>query len=211
MPTLSKTQIGDLIAPYLQGAPPGPHPALTAQLQTYLDLLLRWNARTNLTSIRNPEQIVPRHFGESLFAGIVLSRELGPTGNLLDLGSGAGFPGLPIQLLLPQWHVTLAESQGKKAAFLREVVRALGLNTEVWAGRVEAMPPHRLFDAVAMRAVDKMAAMEPVARQRLTPGGYLLRLTTGRRDTQTQHAIPGTQSTFVELSRPSLADVPRGT
>ena len=129
-------------------------PQIHAQLAIYLELILKWNTRTNLTSIRTPEEIVRRHFGESLFVGT----HLGPCATLLDFGSGAGFPGIPIQLLRPDVQVTLADSQGKKAAFLREVVRSLGLPTEVWAGRVESMPPERQFDTVTLRAVDNMDA-----------------------------------------------------
>lgn len=129
-------------------------PHLCAQLSVYLELILKWNARTNLTAIRTPEEIVRRHFGESLFAG----SHLGRCSTLLDYGSGAGFPGIPIQLLRPDVQVTLAESQGKKAAFLRELVRSLGLSTEVWGSRVEMMPAERRFDVVALRAVDDMDA-----------------------------------------------------
>src|SRR5882757_500792 len=131
MHTLSDSAIADLLTPYL----PDPPTTLIAQLSTYLDLLLKWNARTNLTAIRDPEEIVRRHFGESLFA----ARHLDPdTASLLDFGSGAGFPGLPIALLRNDIQVTLAESQNKKAAFLREAVRSLNLPTEVWPGRVES-------------------------------------------------------------------------
>jgi len=122
------------------------------QLIIYLELILKWNARINLTAIRTPEEIVRRHFGESLFVGA----HLGACGTLLDFGSGAGFPGVPIQLLRPDVKVTLAESHGKKAAFLHEVVRSLNLPSEVWAGRVEAMPAARRFDSVALRAVEEM-------------------------------------------------------
>jgi 16S rRNA (guanine527-N7)-methyltransferase len=125
-----------------------------AQLAVYLELIVKWNARTNLTAIRTPEEIVRRHFGESLFAGL----HLGECPTLLDFGSGAGFPGIPIQLVRPDIAVTLAESQGKKAAFLREVVRTLGISAEVWADRVEAMPLDRRFHTVALRAVDNMDA-----------------------------------------------------
>src|SRR6266851_4493562 len=118
MPTLSESAIADLITPYL----PDPPATLLSRLSTYLDLLLKWNARTNLTAIRDPEEIVRRHFGESLFA----AQHLDPaTPTLLDFGSGAGFPGLPIALFHPGIQVTLAESQNKKAAFLREAVRSL--------------------------------------------------------------------------------------
>lgn len=160
-----------LLKPYVQG---GVAPQLAAQLVDYLELLLKWNARTNLTAIRDPEEIVRRHFGESLFLGA----HLRDCSTLLDFGSGAGFPGVPVQLLRPEIAVTLAESQGKKAAFLREVVRHFGLQTEVWASRVEAMPSERRFDAVALRAVDKMdsAVREAAARA----SGCMLILGTSR-------------------------------
>jgi 16S rRNA (guanine527-N7)-methyltransferase len=173
---LSEERIAELLAPYL---PVGSGPSdLYSRLSTYLELLIRWNARTNLTAIREPEQIVQRHFGEGLFAGVRLAPYLAAGTTLLDFGSGAGFPGLPIQLMLPVVHVTLAESQGKKAAFLREAVRALGLNTEVWADRMEAMPEARRFDAVTLRAVDRMPQAIVAARERLSPSGWLVTLTT---------------------------------
>ena len=127
-------------------------PGIYSQLLIYIELILKWNARMNLTAIRTPEEIVRRHFGESLFVGTHISA----CGTLLDFGSGAGFPGVPIQLLRPDVRVTLAESHGKKAAFLQEVVRSLNLPTEVWAARVETMPAERRFDVVALRAVEGM-------------------------------------------------------
>jgi 16S rRNA (guanine527-N7)-methyltransferase len=161
MPTLSDSAIANLITPYL----PDPPTTLIPQLSTYLDLLLKWNARTNLTAIRDPEEIIRRHFGESLFA----ARHLDPdTASLLDFGSGAGFPGLPIALLRNDIQVTLAESQNKKAAFLREAVRTLNLPTEVWPGRVESMPATRQFHTVTLRAVDNMTAAIAAASPRAT-------------------------------------------
>ena len=165
MPTLSESQIATLLTPYLGPTPPPKN--LMPRLSTYLDLLLKWNARTNLTAIRDPEEIVGRHFGESLFAGQHLGTPLPET--LLDLGSGAGFPGLPIALLHPEIPVTLAESQNKKATFLREVVRTLNLpNVEVWAARVESLPSDRQFHTVTLRAVDNMAAALTAAAPRTT-------------------------------------------
>jgi len=160
---MTPDSISELLHPYLDtsigqaadaASTPTDWPRIYSQLATYLELILKWNARMNLTAIRKPEEIVRRHFGESLF----LASRIGACHSLLDLGSGAGFPGLPAQLMRPDLCVTLAESQGKKAAFLREVVRALGLQTEVWAGRVESMSAERRFDVVALRAVDGMEA-----------------------------------------------------
>ncbi|MDP9050946.1 MAG: 16S rRNA (guanine(527)-N(7))-methyltransferase RsmG [Acidobacteriota bacterium] len=150
-------------------------PHIYAQLASYLELIIKWNARTNLTAIREPEQIVRRHFGESLFAGI----HLGRCSTLLDFGSGAGFPGIPIQILSPEIAVTLAESQGKKAAFLREALRTLGLTSEVWISRVESMPADRQFDTVTLRAVDDMDAAVAEASRRARR--QLLILTTSGR------------------------------
>ncbi len=160
MLTLSEPAIAELLAPYLPVIPA----TLLAQLSTYLDLLLKWNARTNLTSIRDPEEIVRRHFGESLFA----ARHLGSCDTLLDLGSGAGFPGLPMALFHPEIQVTLAESQNKKATFLREVVRTLSLKTEVWPNRAESLPSAHQFHTVTLRAVDNMPAALAAAEPRAT-------------------------------------------
>jgi 16S rRNA (guanine527-N7)-methyltransferase len=173
-------RIAELLQPYIAGSHSADvdWPRVYGQLAVYLDLLLKWNSRVNLTAIRSPEEIVRRHFGESLFAGLHLqcstwniaradavstassNAPSTPTGcdSLLDFGSGAGFPGLPIQILRPELPVTLAEARQKKASFLREVVRSLGLETEVWADRVEKMPGKRRFSAVTMRAVDEMEA-----------------------------------------------------
>ena len=147
---------------------------LISKFTLYLDLLLRWNQRTNLTAVRSPEEIVVRHFGESLFAGRHVQQY---AATLLDLGSGAGFPGIPIQLAHPNLRVTLAESQGKKAAFLREAVRSLDLGSEVWSQRAELLSP-RVFDVVTLRAVDRPDAALLQAQKLLAEGGEILHLTT---------------------------------
>jgi 16S rRNA (guanine527-N7)-methyltransferase len=188
MPTLSESAIANLLAPYL----PDASATLLSQLSAYLDLLLKWNARTNLTAVRDPDEIVRRHYGESLFAGRHLGSE---TPTLLDFGSGAGFPGIPIALLRPDIQVTLAESQNKKATFLREAVRTLNLSTEVWPGRVESMPGDRRFHSVALRAVDNMKTALPVAKARIVPGGQLVLLTTIAQTPADGHSIPLPNST----------------
>ncbi len=182
MPTLSESAIASLLTPYVPD-----HPAdLIPKLSLYLDLLLKWNARTNLTAIRDPEEIVRRHFGESLFT----AAHLPAAQTLLDFGSGAGFPGLPISLFRPELRVTLAESQNKKVAFLREAVRTLHLPTEVWPNRVEAMPAPKRFDIVAMRAVDNIQAALPAAIARINPAGHLALLTTRSHAQQGGRSIP---------------------
>lgn len=180
--------------------------AAVAQLEAYLGLLLRWNARLNLTAVRDPEAIVRRHFAESLFAAEHIPAE---AATLLDFGSGAGLPGIPVAIARPGIAVTLAESQGKKAVFLREAVRTLGLRAEVWAGRVEQMPAERVFDAVTLRAVDKMAQACRLAVPRLAPGGCLAVFTTMAARTRLEelagirwtasHGIPGSRQELLRI------------
>lgn len=153
--------------------------SLTAEqaqrFEDFLGLLLRWNARMNLTAVREPEAIVERHFAESIFAAQRIANQVN---TLLDFGSGGGLPGIPIAICRPEITVTLAESQGKKTAFLREAVRTLGLKAEVWDRRVEQMPPGRVFDAVTLRAVDRMAEACRVAVGRLAASGVLVAFAT---------------------------------
>ncbi len=136
---MENSRIAALLAPFLAGAALAD--AQLSQLSTYLDLLLHWNARINLTAVRDPEQIVTRHFGESLFAARSLyphNRSLATDHWLLDFGSGAGFPGLPIKIWAPALRLTLIESQYRKAIFLREVIRSLALRAaDVLPSRAE--------------------------------------------------------------------------
>jgi 16S rRNA (guanine527-N7)-methyltransferase len=195
--------------------------ALYQHISTYIDILLRWNARVNLTAIRDPEEIVTRHFGESLFAArnllpkeahsgdreraalhgrVTRTEETGASAPEViaaaDLGSGAGFPGIPIKLWAPHLALTLIESNHKKTAFLREVIRSLTLtNVNVFSGRAEQLLQQRsepdpaakglstganqqtldqtCFDLVTLRAVEHFAAILPVAASLVSPGGRL--------------------------------------
>src|SRR6202021_1640898 len=124
---------------------------LSARFEDYLALLVKWNGRINLTAIRDEEGVLARHFVESIACAKALPADIG---TLLDFGSGGGFPGVPIALCRPEIAVTLAESQGKKAAFLQEAVRVLDLPATVHAGRAESLSGQ--FDCVTLRAVDRM-------------------------------------------------------
>jgi 16S rRNA (guanine527-N7)-methyltransferase len=165
---------------------------VSAQLKSYLDLLLRWNARINLTAVREPEQIVIRHFGESLFAGQVLLGERNDAERsctLTDVGSGAGFPGIPIKLFAPELELTLIESQNKKATFLREVIRTLALDrADVSCGRAEQWG--RTADLVTLRAVEQFELALPVAAHLVAPSGRLC-LLIGARQVSTVREILG--------------------
>ncbi len=135
-----------------------PRLALTS---IYIDLLLKWNACINLTAVRDPQEIVTRHFGEScFFCGIL--QQSSPSRSLIDLGSGAGFPGIPIAMLLPETQVTLIESNQKKSTFLKEVIFALKLkNVSVFYDRGENY--QHTADLVTMRAVERFEQGLPIA------------------------------------------------
>ncbi len=154
--------------------------AQTTQLLTYLDLLLRWNRRINLTAIRTPEECVTRHFGESLYLG----RWVELRGKLLDIGSGAGFPGLALKIIFPQLVITLLEPVAKKRAFLKEVMRACGMElVEVRPERLQDFqnrPVHQgcaageaLFDVATARAVGNLVDLVPGAAHCLRSAGRL--------------------------------------
>ena len=145
----------------------------SGQFNAYLAVLQKWNARTNLTAIRDEESILRRHFVESILCARALPAGIA---TLLDFGSGAGFPGLPIAILHPEIAVTLAESQNKKAAFLREAIRTLEIQAKVHAARAETLQTK--FDCITLRAVDNMAAAIPAAIALLAPQGWLAILTT---------------------------------
>jgi len=143
-----------------------------SSISIYIDVLLRWNAKINLTAIRYPEEIVSRHFGESLFAARHIFPQASVKANVIDIGSGAGFPGLPIKLWAPNIKLTLIESNNKKATFLREVIRLLALgNVEVFTGRAEVFSG--AGDVVTLRAVERFDSALPIAVNLVKPGGTI--------------------------------------
>lgn len=251
---MDAARIAELLRPFLGLA--GEQQLTTSDLEhisTYIDILLRWNARINLTAIRGPEEIVTRHFGESLFAARYLfprgvgaaapgrpaerslaaqsddprptinvdpgsnrgtaarqRREAGPNRNgpsgaaasdpgqtthdrisVADVGSGAGFPGVPLKLWAPSIQLTLIESNQKKSIFLREIVRSLLLtDVNIQSARAETLPP-ATFDLVTLRAAERFATVLPIAAALLKPTGRLALLIG---------------SAQVELARSLLAD-----
>jgi 16S rRNA (guanine527-N7)-methyltransferase len=106
-------------------------------IQQYMKTLLAWNEKINLTAIRDPLEILYRHFCESMYAAVAVPVE---KGRLADVGSGAGFPGVPLKIIRPELHVFLIESNMKKATFLAEVLRNIELpDTRVLVGRYEEL------------------------------------------------------------------------
>ncbi|HEV3512455.1 MAG TPA: 16S rRNA (guanine(527)-N(7))-methyltransferase RsmG [Candidatus Sulfotelmatobacter sp.] len=196
---MNPARIAELLQPFLDSAN---HQRLTSNdlynISTYIDILLRWNARINLTAIRDPEQILTRHFGESLFA----ARHLFPRPSVssvpsvvkdvevADVGSGAGFPGLPIKLWAPHISVTLIESNHKKAIFLREVARALTLtDINIQTARAESLAA-RSFDVVTLRAVERFETILPIAANLLRPAGRLALLIGAAQEPQARASLP---------------------
>ena len=143
------------------------------QFAAYLSLFIRWNERLNLTSVRTESGIISRHLAESIACARAIPKGVA---TLLDFGSGAGLPGIPIALCRPEIAVTLAESQSKKAAFLQEAVRQLAIPIKVYSGRAEALS--EAFDCVVMRAVDKMPKAVTVATTLMGPQGWIGLMTT---------------------------------
>ncbi len=130
------------------------------QLYQHYDLLLRWNQRMNLTTVKPGPETVIRHYCESLFFAAHLPADEQGT-SLLDLGSGAGFPGIPMAILKPDWHVMLVEASQRKAVFLRESSRYLR-NVSVLTQRMEHVSSHA--DWVVTRAVDPKEVLATIPR-----------------------------------------------
>ncbi len=147
-------------------------PQQVEQVLLYLKLLLKWNDKINLTAIRDPLEILHRHFCECMFAAESVPIE---RGRLADVGSGAGFPGLPLKIMRPELEIFLIESNLKKATFLAEVIRELALvKTRIIVGRYEDLGEELApLDFVCSRALGdfdaflKWAASETLAARRV--------------------------------------------
>lgn len=158
------------------------------QLALYVALVERWNRRMNLTAVRDTRELVRLHVAESLRCAQLIPANVMTA---MDFGSGAGLPGIPIQIARPDLAVTLAESQTKKAAFLREAVREASLDhASVYAGRVEDMPAGQDFDLVTLRAVDRMELALQAAVSRIKHGGWMAVLTSQREVHAVQALLP---------------------
>ncbi len=145
--------------------------ALAEPLLAYLALLARWNATYNLTAIREPREMLVKHLLDSL----AMHAHLDGIASLADLGTGPGLPGIPLAIARPQLRVTLVESNGKKARFLREAARQLKLgNIEVAESRIEAFAAPGRFDAITARALATLPLILALGGHLLAPGGRLL-------------------------------------
>jgi 16S rRNA (guanine527-N7)-methyltransferase len=170
MDHLNDSQIAEFLGPYYSHDLPE---AFCDQVRNYIDLLLRWNRRMSLTTITDPLEILRFHFGESLFA---IAQVPIRHGRLADVGSGAGFPAVPIRMALQGVRDTLIESNHKKCAFLSELTRELSLtNVDVHTGRMEDMNDcHAAFDFVTARAIAIDAAFLDWSSSSLKPSGTVV-------------------------------------
>ncbi|OGA41410.1 MAG: 16S rRNA (guanine(527)-N(7))-methyltransferase [Betaproteobacteria bacterium RIFCSPLOWO2_12_FULL_62_13] len=137
------------------------------RLLDYIALIEKWNRVYNLTAIREPEKIVSHHLLDSLAVAPHLHAKC-----LLDVGSGAGLPGIPLALANPEMQVTLLDSNHKKIAFLNQAVMELKLkNAKVSAERVESWQTQNRFDVIISRAFSEMSEFVRITRHLLAPGG----------------------------------------
>lgn len=174
----------------------------------YVSTLLSWNRSISLTTVTNPEEILRFHFGESLFVASLLPIS---DGRLADVGTGAGFPGLPLKMLAPSLDLTLIESNAKKAAFLAEVVRRIAVErVHIFRGRMEEADG--TFDFVTARALGQFEGLLAWAAHHLVKSGRLI-LWLGHEDAKSiSHTsgwswlapvpIPGSDRRFIICGSP---------
>lgn len=162
---------------------------MCVKIRAYMDKLVVWSQRLSITTIRDPEEIIRLHFGESLFAIHLL-----PKGHrrLADVGSGAGFPGIPLRMGSPEMDLTLIESNSRKCVFLQEIVRGIGLtHVRIFKGRMDDFPgPPNSFDIVTGRAFGQHAGVVSWSERILLEDG-ILALWLVDRDASKVMSVPG--------------------
>jgi len=144
------------------------------QFLTYLDLIKKWNSKINLTSITEEDEIILKHFLDSLTVSVFLKDR----SKILDIGSGAGFPGIPLSIVRESLNVTVMDSREKKMYFIKEVIRELNLmNVETFAVRAEDSSngvPRNYFDYVLTRAVGVIEEVVKLSEPYLKSGGKMI-------------------------------------
>ena len=148
-----------------------PSALIASQLASYLDLLVKWNGKINLTSEKTPSEILHRH----IFDSLQYARVISPNDNIMDIGSGAGFPGVPLKIVYPSLALTLVESQRKRCSFLEAVVFNLSLkNTRVVNERAEKISLKPRVGVVILRAVSDIKTCLDLAVSFLVKGGKVV-------------------------------------
>jgi 16S rRNA (guanine527-N7)-methyltransferase len=181
--------------------PVDPDEAALDQLAGLVALLAKWNRTYNLTAVREPQEMVSRHLLDSLAVAPFLT-----AGRLLDVGTGAGLPGLPLAILFPGQSFTLLDSNAKKLRFIRQAVAELGLNNvEVVHERMQEYQPARAFDMVISRAVASLEVLYRQASHVLAPGGRMLFMKGTLPENEMDEFAPGREVLHIErLQVPGL-------
>lgn len=153
------------------------------QLEIYCDFLLEYNSHTNLTAIKEKEQVYLKHFYDSLT--FIKAIEINKYNNLLDIGTGAGFPGMVLKIVFPNLEVTLLDSNNKKINFLKELTMKLNLSKiNFYHGRAEefCIKNREKFDIVTARAVTNMTALTELCLPLVKINGYFIALKGSNQD-----------------------------
>ena len=186
-------------------------PAQQEAFQVYARELAAWNARFNLTTIVEPDQVIVKHFLDSLSVAPLLRQS--PPATLIDIGSGAGFPGVPLKIALPALRVTLLDSIGKKVQFLKHLITELNLSgTVALHARAEELahnPAYReKYDVAVARAVADLATLLEYALPFVRVGGVFVALKGVNVAEELEHAAPALRQLGGRLRETTTVQLP---
>jgi len=172
-----------------------PSPVQCRQFLSYIDLLLQWATKINLTTIVDPQAIIDRHFCDSLALwpalGVTTPATLPATRRLLDIGSGAGFPGVPLKIMAPQIGLTLLEPRQKRAAFLQVLITTLGCTDSRVVTAFAELPDETAYDWIVARGVGRPERLVSQAVDYLSPDGCFVFYMSEQQSTEALEQLRG--------------------
>ena len=176
--------------------------------EVYLQALLEWNKTFNLTGIRDPEDIVIKHFVDSLTPLPYLE----PSGRLLDIGPGAGFPSIPLKIAAGELHITLVEASRKRVSFLKHIIRTLKLESVIVKhSRFEHLEPaDQPFLTIISRAFTRLEPLVKLVAPLMTPGNTLVAMLGPAKASEHPRFADFAQAESLELHRMVSLELPRG-